>query len=125
MSRNTKVKSVKPLAIEFRSYGCKLLFVHCAYPELVRFMKRKDPSTDVSDLKDAVGGAIGHLLWVNTTVTSNTMEFIATVVHEAVHCVDTMTGNLGLQGTEVRAYSIDYVVSTVLAHTGCDKLLAA
>lgn len=120
-----KSPNIKPFTVEFQPFGCNVYYVHCSYKELCKIVTKNDPSVDIDDLADATGAAVGNLLWVSDEVKKNSVEFIANLTHEAVHLVDMLMDNLGLEGSEVRAYSVDYIVKTILEHTGMDKALAA
>ena len=105
---------MKPFTVEFQPFGCNIYFIHCSYKELCKIVAKNDASVDVDDLEDATGAAVGNLLWINESISRNTIDFICNLSHEAVHLVDMLIDSLGLEGTEVRAYCVDYIVKTIL-----------
>ncbi len=90
-------------------------FVHCPLVEFQALAPKYDPELDTSHLHDSQGSVAGSLVWVSSEIPRNSLEFLTTLVHEVSHYVDTLILDLGLEGTEVRAYAMDYIFGTILA----------
>ena len=72
----------------------------------------------------AMGGADYEVMDLILDAALNQFPRVSVLVIQ-MDSLPMLIDNLGLEGSEVRAYCVDYIVASVLEHTGHDDLVAA
>ena len=109
---------MKTFKIRLDIFPYNVYFVYCPVKDLklVRMINAGD--LDSEKLECVSGGLLeDSLIWVNTDQAKlNSVLFLSTLLHETIHFVDAMMEELNLEGTEVRAYTSDYIFGKILTH---------
>jgi len=100
--KNTSIR----VSFDFVNFHVKVIFTTDIYKQA---QKEGVPIQDNTKYAYCIG--INSHVWC---FLPNNVE-IAVLVHEVIHAVDHAMGYYGLEGTEVRAYMVDYIVGKVLA----------
>lgn len=100
--KNTSIR----ITFEFLNFHVKVIFTTDIYKQA---KKEGVPIQDQTKYAYCIGS--DNYIWC---FLPNNVE-IAVLVHEVIHAVDHAMEYYGLEGTEVRAYMVDYIVGKVLA----------
>ena len=103
------------ITVSLDLFSTEVHFVHCTLVEFQELVPKYEDNLDTSSLHDSQGSVAGNLIWVSSELPRGSLMFLRTLVHEVSHFVDELMLDLGLEGTEVRAYAMDYIFGTTLS----------
>ena len=122
----TDGKKIHPGKISMEIFGDDALFLQCGIAELMNFVDSDEYDTADIDFKDgATEKLIGKLMWVSDGVVPGSIDFVQSITNISVRFMDGLCNHLGIDGMEVRAYTVDYIVSKILELADLRPTIAA
>jgi hypothetical protein len=103
-----------PTKIPLEVFGVDTYLVICSVERLKELAVQLAPDIDISELEDSSAGVVGNLIWIHDTTARGSIDFIQNLTHEISHIVDMIMGDLGLEGSECKAYMSDFIMGKAL-----------
>lgn len=109
------INKIHPNTISLEIFGGDALFLQCGIADLMTFVDSDEYDTTDIDFNDgATEKLIGKLMWVSDDVVPGSIDFVQSITNITVRFMDGLCNHLGLEGSEVRAYTVDYIVSKII-----------
>jgi hypothetical protein len=126
LGSETGINKIHPNKISLEIFGGDALFLQCGIADLINFVDSDEYDTANIDFKDGVTEKlIGKLMWVSDDVAPGSIDFVQSITNISVRFMDGLCNHLGIDGLEVRAYTVDYIVSKILELSDLEPAIAA